>query len=82
MKTAILSIASLKITALEKKFHTRYHFLFMKSSGTQLKVLKEFIEGDHIKPVIDKVYHLEEAAQAFSYLQSGSAKGKVVIKIK
>ncbi|MEC0258624.1 MULTISPECIES: zinc-binding dehydrogenase [Paenibacillus] len=35
-----------------------------------------------MKPVIDKVYHLEETAQAFSYLQGGSAKGKVVIKIK
>lgn len=82
MKTAILSIVSSKITALEKKYHTRYHFLFMKSSGAQLKVLKEYIEGGHIKPVIDKVYHLEETAQAFSYLQGGSAKGKVVIKIK
>lgn len=82
MKTAILSIASRKITALEKKYHTRYHFLFMKPSGTQLKVIKEFIEGGHIKPVIDKVYRLEETAQAFSYLQGGGAKGKVVIKIK
>lgn len=82
MKTAILSIVSRKITALEKKYDTRYHFLFMKSSGTQLKILKEFIEGGHIKPVIDKVYHLEKTAQAFSYLQGGSAKGKVVIKIK
>ncbi|MEC0256957.1 NADP-dependent oxidoreductase [Paenibacillus lautus] len=82
MKTAILSIVSRKITALEKKYHARYHFLFMKSSGTQLKVLKDFIEGGHIKPVIDKVYHLEETEQAFSYLQGGSAKGKVVIKIK
>ncbi|MNO23142.1 Zinc-type alcohol dehydrogenase-like protein [compost metagenome] len=82
MKTAILSIASRKITALEKKYHTTYHFLFMKPSGTQLKVLKEFIEGGHIKPVIDKVYHMEETAQAFSYLEGGGAKGKVVIKIK
>jgi len=82
IKTAILSIVSRKITALEKKYHARYHFLFMKPSGTQLKVLKEFIEGGHIKPVIDKVYHLEKTEQAFSYLQGGSAKGKVVIKIK
>ncbi|MGG3308275.1 NADP-dependent oxidoreductase [Paenibacillus lautus] len=82
MKTAILSIASRKIASLEKKYHTRYHFLFMKSSGAQLKVLQEYIEGGQIKPVIDKVYHLEETAQAFSYLQGGSAKGKVVIRIK
>ncbi|MGG3281048.1 NADP-dependent oxidoreductase [Paenibacillus solani] len=82
MKTAILSIVSRKITALEKKYHATYHFLFMKPSGRQLRVLKEFIEGGHIKPVIDKMYHLDQTVQAFSYLQGGSAKGKVVIKIK
>jgi alcohol dehydrogenase len=32
--------------------------------------------------VIDKVYPLEEAGQAFHYLEGGSAKGKVVIRIK
>lgn len=82
MKTAILSIASRKIKALEKKSQTGYHFLFMKPSGAQLKVLKEFIEGGRIKPVIDQVYHLKDAGQAFHYLESGRAKGKVVIRIK
>jgi len=82
MKTAILSIASRKIKALEKKSQTKYHFLFMKPSGAQLKVLKEFIEEGRIKPVIDKVYQLKDAGQAFHYLESGSAKGKVIIRIK
>ncbi|CAG7647088.1 Zinc-type alcohol dehydrogenase-like protein [Paenibacillus solanacearum] len=82
MKTAILSIASRKITALEKKSHTRYHFLFMKSSGAQLKVIKEWIERGDIKPVMDRVYHLKDTGQAFHHLESGSAKGKIVIRIK
>ncbi|WGV57212.1 NADP-dependent oxidoreductase [Brevibacillus brevis] len=82
MKTIILSIVSRKIKAQEKKSQTRYHFLFMKPSGEQLKVLKEFIEKGLIKPIIDKVYHLKDADQAFNYLESGRAKGKVVIKIK
>ncbi|MCJ8012247.1 NADP-dependent oxidoreductase [Paenibacillus sp. KQZ6P-2] len=82
MKTAILSIASRKIKALEKKSQVRYHFLFMKPSGAQLKVLKEFIEEGRIKPVIDKVYQLKDAGQAFHYLESGRSKGKVVIRIK
>ncbi|PWV89135.1 alcohol dehydrogenase [Paenibacillus cellulosilyticus] len=82
MKTTILSIASRKIKALEKKSKTRYHFLFMKPSGEQLKVLKEFIEEGFINPIIDKVYHLKDADQAFNYLESGRAKGKVVIRIK
>lgn len=82
MKTAILSMVSRKITALEKKSQTRYHFLFMKPSGAQLKILKEFIEAGHIKPIIDKVYLLKDAGQAFQYLEGGSAKGKVIIRIK
>ncbi|OZB92207.1 NADP-dependent oxidoreductase [Paenibacillus sp. XY044] len=82
MKTTILSIASRKIKAQEKKSQTRYHFLFMKPSGEQLKVIKEFIEGGLIKPIIDQVYHLKDAEQAFKYLESGRAKGKVVIRIK
>lgn len=82
LKTTLLSIVSRKITAIEKKSQTRYHFLFMKPSGEQLKVIKEFIEGGLIKPIIDKVYPLKDAGQAFNYLESGRAKGKVVIKIK
>ncbi|UQZ84592.1 Zinc-type alcohol dehydrogenase-like protein [Paenibacillus konkukensis] len=82
MKTTILSVASHKIKAQEKKSQTRYHFLFMKPSGEQLKALKEFIEGGLIKPIIDKVYHLKDAGQGFKYLESGRAKGKVIIKIK
>jgi len=82
MKTAILSLASRKIKALEEKSQTKYHFLFMKPSGEQLKVLKEFMEGGLIKPIVDKVYPLKEAGQAFNYLESGRAKGKVVIRIK
>ncbi|GIP40591.1 NADPH:quinone reductase [Paenibacillus sp. J31TS4] len=82
MKTTILSIVSRRITAQEKKSQTRYHFLFMKPSGEQLKIIKEFIEGGLFKPIIDKVYHWKDAEQAFHYLESGRAKGKVVIKIK
>nr|WP_145163749.1 NADP-dependent oxidoreductase [Paenibacillus terrae] len=82
VKTTILSIASRKIKAHEKKSQTTYHFLFMKPSGEQLKVIKGYIEGGLIKPIIDKVYLLKDAEQAFHYLESGRAKGKVVIRIK
>lgn len=82
VKTAILSIVGRKIKALEKKYQTRYHFLFMKPSGSQLKVIKEWMEGGLIAPVIDKVFPLKEVGEAFQYLESGRAKGKVVIRIK
>lgn len=82
MKTAMLSIVSRKITALERKTQTKYHLLFMKASGAQWKILTEMIEAGQIKPVIDKVYQLKDTAQAFDYLESGRAKGKVIVKVK
>lgn len=82
MKTAILSIVSRKITALEKKSRTSYHFLFMKPSGAQLKIIKEFMEENRIKPIIDKEFTFKDAGLALQYLESGSAKGKVVVQIK
>jgi len=41
--------------------------------------LKELIEAGKIKPVIDRHYPLNEAAQAIRYLEEGHAQGKVVI---
>lgn len=82
LKTTLLSIVSRKITALEMKTQTTYHFLFMKPSGAQLKTIKEFIEEGRIIPVIDKIFKFEDAPQALKYLEGGSAKGKVIVKIK
>jgi len=80
-KTTLLSIVSRKLTALEKKSQTSYHFLFMKPSGAQLNIIRGFIEEGHIKPVIDKVFDFQDAQQALHYLEGGGAKGKVVVKI-
>ncbi|MFF2483830.1 NADP-dependent oxidoreductase [Paenibacillus sp. NPDC058071] len=82
LKTTLLSIVTRNLTALEKKTGTSYHFLFMKPSGAQLKIIKQFIEEGRIKPVIDKVFKFEEAPQALKYLEGGGAKGKVIVKIK
>ncbi|QHT58596.1 NADP-dependent oxidoreductase [Paenibacillus lycopersici] len=81
-KTALLSLVSRKLTALERATRTSYHFLFMKPSGTQLTKIKEWIEAGRIIPVIDQVFKFEEAPQALKYLESGRAKGKVVVRIK
>jgi alcohol dehydrogenase len=81
LKTILLSLASHKLTALEKKTQTSYHFLFMKPDGAQLKKIKELIEEGRIIPVIDRVYKFAEAPQALEYLESGRAKGKVVVSI-
>ncbi|HDR7356114.1 NADP-dependent oxidoreductase [Bacillus wiedmannii] len=81
-KTLLFSLASKKITALEKKHNAQYSFLFMKPSGDQLRTIANYIEAGKIKPVIDRVFPFEDAQKAMEYSEAGRAKGKIIVKIK
>lgn len=59
-----------------------YAFLFMKASGSQLRQITPLIESGAIRPVIDKVFPFESTNEALAYVESGRAKGKVVIKVR
>ena len=59
-----------------------YAFLFMTANGAQLQEIARLIEGGAIRPVLDKVFPFESTNEALDYVESGHAKGKVVIKIR
>lgn len=81
-KQKLFKLATRNLSKLEKRYQVSYHFLFMKPSGEQLAIITELIEAQKIKPIIDKVIAFENIAEAFSYSESGRARGKVIIKIK
>jgi NADPH:quinone reductase-like Zn-dependent oxidoreductase len=54
----------------------------MKASGSQLKQIASLIEAGAIRPVVDKVFPFESTNEAMAYVESGRAKGKVVIKLR
>ncbi|GAB6493954.1 oxidoreductase, zinc-binding dehydrogenase family [Bacillus sp. UMTAT18] len=81
-KTFLFSLASKKLTALEKKHNAQYSFLFMKPSGDQLRIIANYIEAGKIKPVIDRVFPFEDAQKAMEYSEAGRAKGKIIVKMK
>ncbi|EJV62263.1 hypothetical protein IEO_03009 [Bacillus wiedmannii] len=81
-KTFLFSLASRKLTALEKNHTAQYSFLFMKPSGDQLRTIANYIEAGKIKPVIDRVFPFEDAQKAMEYSEAGRAKGKIIVKIK
>lgn len=55
--------------------------LTAKPSGADLQFIKELIEAGRITPVIDRTYPLSETADAIRYLETGRARGKVVISL-
>lgn len=81
-KTLLFSLASKKLTALEKKHNAQYSFLFMKPSGDQLRIIAKYIESGQIKPIIDHIFPFEDTQKAMEYSESGRAKGKIIVKIK
>jgi len=46
-----------------------------------LVFIREFFEERKIKPVIDRCFRLEEAAEAHSYVEAGNKKGSVVLTL-
>lgn len=81
MKIAI-SFLSRKVRKQSNQLGVDYSFLFMKANGKQLSEIGNLIEKGIIRPVLDKVFPFEELNEAMSYVASGRAKGKVVIKIR
>ncbi|KIQ21122.1 NADPH:quinone oxidoreductase [Flavobacterium sp. MEB061] len=78
----ILSLISSGIRKKAKAKNVDYSFLFMKADGEQLNEITKLIEAGIIEPVLDKVFPFDKTNEALSYVESGRAKGKVVIKIK
>jgi NADPH:quinone reductase-like Zn-dependent oxidoreductase len=50
-------------------------------SRQDLQYLKELLEAGKIKPVIDRTYPLEQAAEAMRYVGSGHPRAKVVLSV-
>jgi NADPH:quinone reductase-like Zn-dependent oxidoreductase len=72
---------SRKVTAAARRHHARYEYLFMRADGAQLGEITRLVEQGAIKPLVDRVYPLDQVRDALAYSESGRATGKVVIKI-
>lgn len=58
-----------------------YSFLFMRAEGQQLQEIAKLIDAGAIRPVVDKVFPFSQTADALAYVETGCAKGKVVVAV-
>jgi len=56
--------------------------LMAKRSKEDLAIMCELMNAGKITPVIDRRYGLREAPEAMRYLETGRARGKVVVTVE
>lgn len=78
----ILSLLSKGIRKKARSLGVNYSFLFMRAEGSQLNKISQLVESGVIHPVVDRVFPFEKTNEALEYVESGRAKGKVVVKVK
>lgn len=79
---AFTRLSSLGARRKAKSLDTTFSFLFMKASGDQLRQIAALIDAGHVRPVVDKVFPFESTNEALAYVETGRAKGKVMIRVK
>lgn len=53
----------------------------MKPQGDQLAKIRQLIEEKKIRPVVDREFPFAKAQEAMAYLETGRARGKVVVNV-
>lgn len=78
----ILRLLSRGIRGKARRAGVGYSFLFMWAQGDQLGKITSLIESGIIRPVIDRTFPFEQTNEALAYVETGRAKGKVVVKVR
>jgi NADPH:quinone reductase-like Zn-dependent oxidoreductase len=76
---ALFWLVSYGIRSRARRAGIGYRYLFMHPSGADLAVLAELIEQGKLRVIVDKTYPFGKIAVALDYVESGRAKGKVVV---
>ncbi|WP_444957650.1 NADP-dependent oxidoreductase [Microbulbifer sp. ZKSA002] len=77
----LVALKSRKLMKVAKDKSALYRMVIMEANGGQLSELGDLYRQKILSPVIDKIYSLEQGKEAFSYLASGRAKGKVIVSV-
>src|SRR6266478_6377074 len=79
--SAAFWIISYGIRSRARRAGIGYRYLFMHPNGRDLAQLSELIEQEKLKIIVDKTYPFARISEALAYVESGHAKGKVVVRM-
>jgi NADPH:quinone reductase-like Zn-dependent oxidoreductase len=79
LATRVLSLGTRRKA---RSLDTEFSFLFMKASGDQLQGIAALVDAGVVRPVVDKVFPFRSTNEALAYVETGRARGKVVIQVK
>ncbi|MEN5039644.1 NADP-dependent oxidoreductase [Stenotrophomonas sp. TWI1149] len=77
----VMRLLSLGIRRKAKLKGVTYSFVFMRADGAQLSTITSLVESGAIAPVIDRVFPFQDTQGALAHVESGRAKGKVVVEL-
>lgn len=77
----IMGLLSYGIRRKARARGVSHSFLFMRANGVQLRQITSLIDSGHIRPIVDRIFSIEETREALAHVEKGRSKGKVVIKL-
>jgi NADPH:quinone reductase-like Zn-dependent oxidoreductase len=78
----VMRLLSSSIRRKAKRHRVSYSFLFSRANGDQLREITSLIDSGIIRPIVDRVFSFESMKEALAYVDTGRAKGKVVVKVR
>ncbi|HAU82220.1 MAG TPA: NADPH:quinone oxidoreductase [Stenotrophomonas sp.] len=78
----VMRLLSHGIRSKAKQKGVTYTFVFMRASGQQLSEITSLVEAGAIRPVIDRVFPFQQTQGALAHVESGRAKGKVMVEMR
>ncbi|WP_433505212.1 NADP-dependent oxidoreductase [Pseudonocardia halophobica] len=77
----VMALLSHKVRHAARGRGVRYSFLFMRANGDQLREITALVDAGAIRPVVDRIFDFDHTVAALDYVNSGRAKGKIVVTI-
>lgn len=82
LKRVLFTLAGSKYDSAARKQGKEYRFMFVRSSGDQLKRITEIVEKYHIMPDIEsRTFSLSQVNEALELMANGKLNGKIIIKM-